>query len=781
MKKILTFIAALGAFCNAFAQLYLPMEPQDNYVIEQTTQKQYWVNGALFAASVEGVSGRALRLDGYSTYIEVPTTYYGFSNEQLTMQLWCAVETYPMVVLDIAKDEWTDICGTLDETARTGWAFRLSSQGRVSFVCYSNYIRQNIEFSGRMPKYEWVHLAATFDAEARKLAFYLNGEKVGEKNLNGMLDAGVAPLLIGKSKKDVFAGKCLLNTFNGIIDEVKVENTILSSAAIQSAAQTSQVPNLTDRDTIFNNNFYRPRFHAMPSMGWTNECHGLYYSGGKYHLFSQKNGNGTYMSRLHWGHYSSADLLHWQEERIAIAPDKSYDIKGCWSGAVFADSAITGGQPWIVYTGVDNSHASIDFAMPQDSDLLIWTKAQNNPQIAGTPAGYDADFRDPYFFRNGDDAYIFVGTKQNGVAANSLHKYVNGSWQHVGTFFRGQSAAIDGDFNEMCNVTPLGDGRWLFTATPLGSNRGVRTIYWVGELNSNGEFTPYDPNPKTVELYDMATDGYGLLSPTVYYHNGKLLALGIVPDKLSDTYTYSMGFSHCMSFPREWSVDAEGNLIQRPYEGIQALRTDSNVHLTDTLINATTPLTPVSGRQWEVKIKAVVGTAGFGLRFLKNPYNSATLSYVPNTNTLRIDLSKLNVKNNGRGNYSAVLPFTPAVGDTLTLDIYFDNSILEIFINERYAQSIRLFCSDYNANDLEIYTLGNVQFAEISAWGLEEMTQYSRWKSPQKPKDYDPDKGCDLSSDASTHTSGTTKFFEDGQVMIAADKHIYTVNGIQIQ
>ena len=67
MKKILTFIAALGAFCNAFAQLYLPMEPQDNYVIEQTTQKQYWVNGALFAAGVDGVSGRALRLDGYST------------------------------------------------------------------------------------------------------------------------------------------------------------------------------------------------------------------------------------------------------------------------------------------------------------------------------------------------------------------------------------------------------------------------------------------------------------------------------------------------------------------------------------------------------------------------------------------------------------------------------------------------------------------------------------------------------------------------------------------
>ncbi|MDE6399408.1 MAG: hypothetical protein K2L68_00925, partial [Muribaculaceae bacterium] len=25
--------------------------------------------------------------------------------------------------------------------------------------------------------------------------------------------------------------------------------------------------------------------------GWTNECHGMYYSEGRYHLFFQKNGD----------------------------------------------------------------------------------------------------------------------------------------------------------------------------------------------------------------------------------------------------------------------------------------------------------------------------------------------------------------------------------------------------------------------------------------------------------------------------------------------------------
>lgn len=81
----------------------------------------------------------------------------------------------------------------------------------------------------------------------------------------------------------------------------------------------------------------RPTFHGMPATAWTNECHGMAYSGGRYHLFFQKNANGSYMARLHWGHIWSENLYKWHEDRIAIAPSETYDIKGCWSGAVFTD------------------------------------------------------------------------------------------------------------------------------------------------------------------------------------------------------------------------------------------------------------------------------------------------------------------------------------------------------------------------------------------------------------------------------------------------------------
>lgn len=54
---------------------------------------------------------------------------------------------------------------------------------------------------------------------------------------------------------------------------------------------------------------------------------------------------------------------------------------------------------------------------------VVIDKAANNPVISGTPAGYSADFRDPYFFRSGNEAYCIVGTSRDGVASTSLHQY----------------------------------------------------------------------------------------------------------------------------------------------------------------------------------------------------------------------------------------------------------------------------------------------------------------------------------------------------------------------
>ena len=222
---------------------------------------------------------------------------------------------------------------------------------------------------------------------------------------------------------------------------------------------------------------------------------------------------------------------------------------------MFSDPIIGGGHPTIIYTGVDYGRASIDQASPDNSGLTEWTKLSRNPIITARPAGLSDDFRDPYFFRNGDNAYIIVGSSRNGVGTTTLHRYnaTTGNWSNNGDlFFSGSSAAQDGIFWEMPNITRMPDGRWLFTATPIGTSQGVRTLYWTGTINADGTFNPASTTPKLVEM--TSRHGFGLLSPTIYVRDGKTVALGIVPDKLSDGNNWNLGWAHCYSLPREWSL-----------------------------------------------------------------------------------------------------------------------------------------------------------------------------------------------------------------------------------
>ena len=186
----------------------------------------------------------------------------------------------------------------------------------------------------------------------------------------------------------------------------------------------------------------------MPSGSWTNETHGMLYSGGRYHLFFQKNANGPYMSRLHWGHISSENLYDWRDESIAIYPGEDFDLKGCWSGCVYTD----GGTPYILYTAVDNAKARIVQAMATDEALDNW--GNKAVVIDGRPAGLSDDFRDPYWFEAGGQLYIIVGTGKNGIGACTLHKLQNGTWTNDGTiFYQGNTVSQHGTFWEMPNIT----------------------------------------------------------------------------------------------------------------------------------------------------------------------------------------------------------------------------------------------------------------------------------------------------------------------------------------
>ena len=720
LTKSLYLSAALGLLTTvASAQtLYFPLDEAP--LTEQTSGRTFAVEGVRTLPFMPGVSGQALRLDGYSNYVKATgLDFSALGQTALTVSVWCAAETYPM--MNAAEAEVTPsfatLVGNIDDAVKSGFAIQLSSQGGLQFKCYlKSWVLTCAAKDVVLPKYRWNHIAATIDKENNQIRLYLNGEQVGTAKCPYELTWGTAPLLIGKSAEALLSGLFHLNTFNGLIDEFRIENGIRTAGEIlatyQNGIAAAGTPDLTVPASAWEDDLMRPRFHGMPSHGWTNETHGLTYADGLYHLFFQKNGNGPYMARLHWGHLVSRDLLTWIEVPTAIAPVEAYDLKGCWSGCVFADGQLTGGQPHILYTAVDNAKATICEAAPTDATLMQWTKNAANPLINGRPAGLSDDFRDPYFFRTADGAYIIVGSNKGGVGTCTLHRYnaATGTWSNNGDLFlTGTAATTCGTFWEMPNVTRMGD-KWLFTATPQNTSVGVRTIYFTGDIDGQGHFVPDSQVPQTVELQGFARDGYGLLSPTICQTaDGKTIALGIVPDKLPSEANYQLGWAHTYSLPREWSLAADGTLVQKPFSGLRALRSGDGSR--------------AEGRQVETLMEFTVGEGRVGVELLKHGDKSARIFYNPADNTLSVDLTALDrTRNDGGvfdGLYTSALPRTIARGETLTLHCFLDGSVLDIFVGGQWATSLRVFCTDAEARGVAFFNEGTNVVVDQKAWTLD--------------------------------------------------------------
>lgn len=744
MKHYLPIFALLASSATAQV-IHFPMEVTDNQVSERMSGQCFTVQGLRNAISTQGACGTALRTDGYSTYIDAAIDNALLNGDATTFTLWLAVETYPMMNIDEDRNEFTTIAGTLDHTAHTGFGIQLTNRGNWRFECYAASGSEfSLEAPALLPKRQWCHVAATVDATARQLTLYLNGEQVAQTNMRRGLNLGTSSMMIGKSREDVTLDGFLLNTFNGIIDDVALYDRVLSADEIHELANEADVAcgeaaNVATPANAFADDLLHPRFHGMPSAGWTNESHGLTYSDGRWHVFFQKNGNGPYMSRLHWGHIASENLYDWQELPIAIDPADSYDIKGCWSGCVATDEEIFGtANPSIIYTGVDYAKASIDFATPADASLIDWQKVGNNPRIASRPAGLSDDFRDPYFFRTNQGAYIIVGSSKNGVGCCTLHKYnaATKTWSNDGEiFFQGSSAQTCGTFWEMPNVTRMDNDRWLFTVTPQNiGNVGVRTLYWVGTIGNDGKFVPSDKQswPLTVEMNGMSHDGYGMLSPSIYSTSDAQthIALGIVPDKVATSYNREWGWAHCYSLPREWSLSDDDKLVQQPYQGLSKMRIQENAYSRQQFVlNDTETLSTIYGRQFEVTATFEIGDADFGFELLPKADRSLRISYAPATGTVTVDASKLErISNDGgsfKGTYIHTLSQRPAKGSDLTLHAFFDGSVLDLFINEEQAASIRIYPIDAEADGVRIFATGPTQVRKAEAWMLNASQQSS--------------------------------------------------------
>jgi fructan beta-fructosidase len=91
---------------------------------------------------------------------------------------------------------------------------------------------------------------------------------------------------------------------------------------------------------------YRPYLHFSPERNWMNDPNGMVYHDGTWHLFFQHNPDGNRWGNMSWGHATSTDLVHWEEQPIAIPQtfdENGTAIEDIFSGSVVVDEGNTSG------------------------------------------------------------------------------------------------------------------------------------------------------------------------------------------------------------------------------------------------------------------------------------------------------------------------------------------------------------------------------------------------------------------------------------------------------
>ncbi|MRG60704.1 glycosyl hydrolase family 32 [Agromyces sp. CFH 90414] len=271
---------------------------------------------------------------------------------------------------------------------------------------------------------------------------------------------------------------------------------------------------------------YRPAVHFSPERNWMNDPNGLVYEDGTWHLYFQHNPSGTRWGNMSWGHATSDDLLHWEEQPLAIPQtfdENGVSIEDIFSGSIVVDEENTSGfgtaenPPMVaVYTSAYTA-AHPTLAGRQAQSLAYstdhgqtWTKYEGNPV-------YDrgsANFRDPKVFRHtnpetGESYWVMVAVEALQYQVVLARSDDLKTWTHLSDF--GPANATGGIW-ECPDLFPLAvDGdpantKWVMVVNlnpgaPAGGSGGQ---YFVGEFDGTtftSESTVADDEVPAGELF----------------------------------------------------------------------------------------------------------------------------------------------------------------------------------------------------------------------------------------------------------------------------------------
>ncbi|MDO4430594.1 MAG: glycoside hydrolase family 32 protein [Lonepinella koalarum] len=432
------------------------------------------------------------------------------------------------------------------------------------------------------------------------------------------------------------------------------------------AAQQGELEDL--KSAVEKDQDFRPHYHLAPPTGLLNDPNGLVFDGEKYHIFYQWYPFDAIHGMKHWQHYTTTDFIHFHHAEPLI-PDELFESHGCYSGGALHHNE----QLFCFYTG--NTRRSSDNQRIPFQNLAIFDHQgkllEKRPLLTQAPKGYTEHFRDPkpFFTKEGNVRFICGAQRENRSGTAVLFEMNNFNSEPV---MLGELSLNGFDNHKVfmweCPDLLKIDHQDIFIWSPQGKPRennqfqnNYHATYAVGKLTDLVFQTEH------IAELDQGFDFYAPQTFSNVSNRALMLAWVGLPDLTYPTDQYH--WHSLLSLPRELILK-EHRLLQQPareiYQNLTALQ---QIELNEQMEIADLD---------RAYIRFNPQNQPFKLHFFDNPQGEKlVLSYAQN----RLCLDRTTTKQTEEMKQFGSLRYCEIV-DLQQVEIFFDQSVCEIFINQ---------------------------------------------------------------------------------------------------
>jgi len=443
--------------------------------------------------------------------------------------------------------------------------------------------------------------------------------------------------------------------------------------------------------------------HPGPSGAVPADPNPAFYHKGRYHLhyiYNHKDG-------FAFAHVSSTDMVHWVWHPTTLTPRTTGH--GMFSGTGFFTRD---GVPAMIYHGQGSGRNQLAFAL--DDALEAWSKPVALEPL--TAAGQKPDMRhwDPDCWLMGDTYYALSGGSHPKLMKSQDLK----QWLYLGDLYHERFPAglgVDkGEDTSCANMFKIGN-KWML----LCISHGFGARYYLGDFKDE----KYLPNhhallnwarwdffaPESLLTQDGRRVMWAWCTPWVNDMQKTGRAKNF--DRLLNTAFCQQGIQ---SLPRELSLPEDGVLRIKPLRELEALRHDKKSESDITVKSDTLRLLQdIQGDALELEVVIASPQAKeYGINLLCDERGESgfTIAFGVGCKALTVDYVKP--------------PFELKENEDLTLRIFIDKSMVEVFANDRQAavawheyppeqQRVSLFAK---GGDLAVKRVTAWQMKPISPW-----------------------------------------------------------------